>query len=91
MLHDNLFYFWADMTVLAGSSGGPLIANDKLVGIVIGQPTVPIKDMNGAEIGAPFALVTKSRFVRSLLDTQKQRDAARGPRRNAPQIKAPPN
>ena len=35
MLHNTLPFFWADMSIYPGNSGGPVVANDRLVGIVV--------------------------------------------------------
>lgn len=38
MLNEGLSFFWTDMSIYPGNSGGPVIENNKLVGIVHGQP-----------------------------------------------------
>lgn len=42
MLHDELPYFWGDMSIFPGNSGGPVIENGNLVGIVVAQPPVKL-------------------------------------------------
>ncbi len=43
MVHGSLPYFWADMSTYPGNSGGPVIANDRLIGIVSHQAQTPIE------------------------------------------------
>jgi hypothetical protein len=43
MLHPDLPFFWADMSIYPGNSGGPVIGNDKLVGIVSAQAHIPLE------------------------------------------------
>jgi hypothetical protein len=77
LLHSSLYFFWADMTVLPGNSGGPLVVSDQLAGIVTGTATMPIRGSKDGEVGASFALVTKGRFVRDLLRVQLEKEAGR--------------
>ncbi|NJJ37846.1 trypsin-like peptidase domain-containing protein [Paenibacillus apii] len=70
MLHDNLDYYWADISIYPGNSGGPLIEDNKLVGIVCAQATVE-------QVRIPFGHILKSYFIKELLDQQIQKDANR--------------
>jgi S1-C subfamily serine protease len=76
MLHDALSFFWADMTIYPGSSGGPVIEDDHLVGVVSSQPTLPLEGAPTVSHRVPFCRATKARFVRELLDAQGERDVA---------------
>jgi hypothetical protein len=81
MRHEELPFFWADLTIYPGNSGGPVIelANDvnlsspqigKLVGVVSEQAVVE-------EVRVPFAKVTNAGAIRSLLDIQRTKDSGR--------------
>jgi S1-C subfamily serine protease len=74
MYHDALPFFWADMSIYPGNSGGPLIGNDRLVGIVSAQATLPIDDVPNVRTRIPFGRIIKSSFVRALLEVQEQKD-----------------
>lgn len=79
MLHDELFYFWSDMSVFPGNSGGPVIEKDKLVGIVSAQSRVPVEKHDGTLAGdfwarIPSGLTIKSGYIKGLLEVQKEKD-----------------
>jgi S1-C subfamily serine protease len=74
MLHKALPFFWADMSIYPGNSGGPVVEKDRLVGIVSGNATVPMEEMPNVEMRIPFACVIKTAYVSELLDIQKQKD-----------------
>ena len=76
MLHQKLDFFWCDMSIYPGNSGGPVIENNKLVGIVSAQPTIPIegKGVSQATTRIPFAKVTKAKHIIPLLDEQIKKD-----------------
>jgi hypothetical protein len=66
MLNEELFYFWADMSVYPGNSGGPVIEDDKLVGIVI-------RGTLSANL-IPFGLIAKAKYLFDLIEQQEQKD-----------------
>jgi hypothetical protein len=68
MLRDDLDHFLADMSIYPGNSGGPVIEDDKMVGIVSAQARVE-------EVRVPFAVVTKSSFIASLIEQQAAKDS----------------
>lgn len=72
MRHEELPFFWADLTIYPGNSGGPVIESksNKLVGIVSGQARV-----EGARV--PFARVINAGIIRGLLESQSRKDAQR--------------
>lgn len=80
MLHNDLPFFWANISSYPGSSGGPVIENDKLVGIVIGQPRIPIEvskkleDLEKFTYRIPFGNITKAKFINELILEQAQKD-----------------
>jgi len=74
MLHDKLPFFWADMSICPGNSGGPVVAGDRLVGIVSAQATLPIDGVPEVRTRIPFGRIIKTKFVRSLLETQAAKD-----------------
>jgi trypsin-like peptidase len=74
MLHDSLPFFWVDMSLSPGNSGGPVIEDDKLVGVVSEQAIVPIRQLPGVMGPWPFGKIIKSGKVLELLGTQQQKD-----------------
>jgi S1-C subfamily serine protease len=74
MIHKLLPFFWADMSIYPGNSGGPLVSKGRLVGIVSAQATVPIDGLRHAETRIPFGQIIKARFIGDLLATQQEKD-----------------
>lgn len=74
MLHQILPFFWADMSIYPGNSGGPVVANERLVGVVSAQATVPLDSVPDVRTRIPFARIIKTSFVRQLLEVQAQKD-----------------
>ena len=83
MLHQMLNYFWCDMSIYPGNSGGPVIENEKAVGIVSRQPGLPIENFD--ELGQarsllvgkyriPFAKVIKAKYIKPVLEQQIEKD-----------------
>jgi len=68
MCHPALPFFWADISIYPGNSGGPVIEDDKVVGIVSAQAI-----WEDARI--PFARVIRMEHVRPLLDEQRRKDS----------------
>jgi hypothetical protein len=74
MLHDALPFYWVDISIFPGNSGGPLIEGDHLVGVVNAQATVPIDDTPQVRTRIPFGRIIKTKYVRALLEAQEQKD-----------------
>jgi hypothetical protein len=74
MVHDKLPFFWADMSTYPGNSGGPVIQDEKLVGIVSKQATTPIDDVPTLRTRIPFGRVIQSKYVLELLLMQAHKD-----------------
>lgn len=75
MLHDALPFYWADMSIYPGNSGGPVIASDRLVGIVSAQAVMPIVDeVPDVLTRIPFAKIIKTCNVEALLAAQREKD-----------------
>jgi len=74
MLHHELPWFWADISIYPGNSGGPVVANDRLVGIVSSQAIIPVEGAPDARTRIPFGRIVKTRFVHALLKEQERRD-----------------
>ncbi len=85
IIHPRLNYYWVDMSVYPGNSGGPVIERDKIVGIVSEQAVVPIQEDAPESDSAPernppstykipFARITKARYVRPLIEAQILKD-----------------
>jgi len=76
MLHDALPFFWADISVYPGNSGGVLVEEDRVIGIVTGQAVTPVEGVDSVVSRIPFARVMRAGLLRDLLDTQLQKDAS---------------
>ena len=74
MLHDALPFYWVDMSIFPGNSGGPLVEGDSLVGVVSAQATVPIDDVPQVRARIPFGRIIKTKYVRELLSSQEKKD-----------------
>lgn len=70
MTHKELEYFWIDASVYPGNSGGPVIRNGKLLGLVSAQATVN-------SIRIPFGRIIKSKYIVELLQKQAKKDACK--------------
>lgn len=76
MLHSGLDFFWCDLSVYPGNSGGPIIEGEQIVGIVSAQALIPIEG-EGATKGhtrIPFASVIRAKHVLPLLQKQLEKD-----------------
>ncbi len=67
-----LYYFIADITVNPGNSGGPIIRNNKMVGIVSQQMLVDLRINSGVDLNevinnlkssSPLAKIIKAKFI----------------------------
>ena len=74
MLHDALPFFWADMSIYPGNSGGPVVARERLVGSVSAQATLPVDEAPEVRTRIPFGKIVKASHVRALLATQAEKD-----------------
>ncbi|HCT6797133.1 S1 family peptidase [Klebsiella pneumoniae] len=77
MMHKQLPFYWCDMSIYPGNSGGPLIENGKLVGIVSAQAALPIDGAPELSARIPFGKIIKTEFVKQLLQEQEAKDKAR--------------
>lgn len=86
MLSEHLPYFWADINVTPGNSGGPVVEEDRLVGIVSGQARTyenTFEDDTGvptgkAEVGIPYGRIIKASYAKHLFDLQERKDRGGG-------------
>jgi hypothetical protein len=76
MSHPDLPFFWADMTIFPGNSGGPVVEEDRLVGIVTNQPSLQ-GELDGSpfEYRVPFCCAIKAKFIRDLIGVLVARDS----------------
>jgi hypothetical protein len=74
MLHKALSYYWVDMSIYPGNSGGPVIEEDRLVGIVSGQPTIPVENAEQLLVRIPLGKIVKAEDIIALLSKQEQKD-----------------
>jgi len=74
MLHKELSNYWVDMSIYPGNSGGPIIENNKLVGIVSQQASIPIDGMSTANVRIPFGKIIKAKYLLELIKIQEQKD-----------------
>lgn len=68
MLHTELPFYWCDMSIYPGNSGGPVIEDGKLVGVVSAQAVLPIDGLPQITTRIPFAKIIKTSFVKELID-----------------------
>lgn len=74
MFHSELPFFWADISIYPGNSGGPVIANDRLIGIVSAQATLAIDQVPEIHTRIPFGKIIKASYVHELIATQIKKD-----------------
>lgn len=74
MLHEALSYFWADLSVFPGNSGGPVVSGDRLVGIVSSQANEAIDSSPDFRARIPFGKVVRSGYIFDLLAEQERKD-----------------
>ena len=77
MVREKLPFFWVDMSIDAGNSGGPVIQDGKLVGIVSKQATTPVEGSPTLRTRIPFGIVVQSKYIFELLTIQSEKDAER--------------
>jgi hypothetical protein len=75
MLHNALPFFWVDMSIFPGNSGGPVVEGERLVGVVSQQATVPLDDVPEVRARIPFGRIIRAEYVRDLLRIQEQKDS----------------
>lgn len=68
MLHTLLPFYWCDMSIYPGNSGGPVIENGKLVGVVSAQAVLPIDAVPQITTRIPFAKIIKTTFAKKLIE-----------------------
>ena len=85
MLHPRLPFFWCDMSIYPGNSGGPVVEDNRLVGIISTQ-AIENDAVPGAmtPIPIPFAKVIKAEYLIPLLDKQIEKDKDGDIRRSKP-------
>lgn len=84
MLNDKIAFFLTDLSVYPGNSGGPVIENGKLVGIVSQQSRILLEDLQHDNkplpfgIRIPFGRIIKAKYIKPLLDLQikKEKDGS---------------
>lgn len=67
MYHDRLPYFTGDITVYPGNSGGPVICDDQMIGIVHGQIVIPVNDAAGDRVLGLYSRGSLAKIIRSSL------------------------
>lgn len=68
MLHSGLDSFWGDISIYPGNSGGPVVQDGRLVGIVSEQASVE-------DVRIPYARITKAKHIRALIEEQDRKDS----------------
>lgn len=83
LLHEKLPFFWTDLSVYPGNSGGPVVENDRLIGVVSAQAIVPVKFAEALAAaglagfaGIPFGRIAKGIHVKELISQQAAKDRA---------------
>jgi hypothetical protein len=67
MVNERLAYYWADISIYPGNSGGPVVEGDRLVGVVSGQALVE-------QVRVPFARIIPGAEIKRLLQRQREKD-----------------
>ena len=73
MSHEALNFFWGDISIYPGNSGGPVVEGDKLIGIVSGQAYIPTETKKD-KVRIPFGSIIKAKYLRPLLEEQIRKD-----------------
>jgi hypothetical protein len=73
------YYFIGDMTIAPGNSGGPIVSNNKLVGIVSQQGKLALENNTGNQVDTlfsryPYVFAIKSNNIYSLLHEMQIKD-----------------
>ena len=74
MYTDDLPYFWADLSIYPGNSGGAVVNKNKLVGIVSGQANTPIDEDPSLYTRIPFAYIIRSRHIIEIMNQQRAKE-----------------
>ncbi|EHD0129889.1 trypsin-like peptidase domain-containing protein [Vibrio alginolyticus] len=74
MTHESLPFYWCDMSIYPGNSGGPVFSGERLVGVVSAQASTPLDGVPQIRTRIPFAKVIKSCHVKELLSLQIPKD-----------------
>lgn len=77
MVHNNIPFFWADISIYPGNSGGPVIASNRLVGIVSQQATIALDQAPHINTRIPFGKIIKASYIHELLRQQIEKDEGR--------------
>ncbi len=75
MTHEQLPYLIGDITVYPGNSGGPVIKNNKLVGIVSGQVLIPLHNSSDLSSKGTLAKIIKASNILEGLKKLQQTEA----------------
>lgn len=75
MLNKNLNFFWTDLSIYPGNSGGPVVSNNKLVGIVSAQAYIPVEGGTNMFTRIPFGKIIKAEYIFDLIKAQEQKDS----------------
>lgn len=67
MLHKDIDYFWCDMRIFKGNSGGPVIENGKLVGIMYTRGYTDEGEFT-------FSKAVKAKYIVNLLEEQVEKN-----------------
>jgi hypothetical protein len=90
MLHHSLPFYWCDMSIYPGYSGGPVVEDGRLVGIISEQAVTQgeiLSMANGSALPLvattrmPFGKSVKGKYVKDLLNDQIRKDADYGRRK----------
>jgi hypothetical protein len=76
LLRDVLSFFWTDISVSTGSSGGPIVEGDRIVGIMTPQVAPAERQGMAESIPASLATVAKAAYVKTLIRAHESGPAA---------------
>lgn len=74
MENSNLYFFWTDISIYPGNSGGAVVSKNKLVGIVSAQALIPVEGGKDMFTRIPFGKIIKAKYLFELIDQQDKKD-----------------
>ncbi len=89
MQNQKFHFFWSDLSIYPGNSGGPVISNNKLVGIVSAQAVINVEDDKHNAVNLttriPFGFIIKTKYIKELITQHDKKEKEY--ERNSPHVK----
>ncbi|WFO17123.1 serine protease [Cellulophaga baltica 4] len=75
MFHNLLNFFWTDMSIYPGNSGGPVILENKLVGVISAQALIDVEGSSeNLKTRIPFGKIIRAKYILELLKIQEDKE-----------------